>query len=83
MAPRKPFATLVAHPTNSVIFQHAFLDLWTLKHNVEDRGHASTGPLFASAIASDSSAAGACVRRSVVFWVMGEARTPEVAVAST
>ena len=45
VAPRKPFATPVTRPTNSAIFQRAFLDLWTLKHTVEDRGARIGWPL--------------------------------------
>ena len=46
-------------------------------------GQASASPLISSGIASGSSAAGGCVRRSGVSWVMGDARTPEVDSAST
>ena len=45
VAPRKPFATPVTPPTNPAIFHHVFLDLWTFKHAVEDRGAGIGWPL--------------------------------------
>ena len=45
VAPRKPFATPVTRPINPAIFQHVFLNLWTLKHAVEDRGARIGWPL--------------------------------------
>ena len=38
VASRKPFANPVTPPTNPDIFHHVFLNLWTFKHAVEDRG---------------------------------------------
>ena len=45
VAPKKPFATPVTPPTNPAIFHHVFLDLWTFKHAVEDRGESIGWPL--------------------------------------
>ena len=45
VAPSKPFATPMTPPTNPALSRHVFLELWTVKHAVEDRGDGIGEPL--------------------------------------